>query len=249
MADAAPWLIARPIAHRGLHEAASGIIENTAPAFAGAIAGAYAIECDVQVSADGEAMVFHDDTLDRLTTASGPVAGRKAADLVALPFKAGASGMGTLADLFAQVQGRVPLVVEIKSRFDGDLTLTRRTAALAAAYAGPVALMSFDPAPIAWLRTNTPRLMRGIVAETRYDGAYWAKLPAASRDMMERFSHYPQTEPDFLSWRVADLPSPATSICRHALRKPVICWTVRNAADRAQAAAHADQVTFEGYRP
>ena len=65
------WLIARPVAHRGLHDAAAGIVENTPSAFAAAIAGDYAIECDIQISADGEAMVFHDQTLERLTEGSG----------------------------------------------------------------------------------------------------------------------------------------------------------------------------------
>ena len=65
------WLTARPIAHRGLHDAASGVIENTASAFRAAIAGGYGIECDLQISADGEAMVHHDDALGRLTDGTG----------------------------------------------------------------------------------------------------------------------------------------------------------------------------------
>ncbi|WP_204325432.1 hypothetical protein, partial [Stenotrophomonas maltophilia] len=66
---------------------------------------------------------------------------------------------GTLPELFDLVAGKVPLVVEIKSEFDGKLGLTRRVADLAAAYRGPLALMSFDPAPIAWLKDNAPGLV------------------------------------------------------------------------------------------
>jgi len=65
------WIAARPVAHRGLHDAKAGVIENTAAAFQAAVDGGYAMECDVQISADGEAMVFHDDTLDRLMQDSG----------------------------------------------------------------------------------------------------------------------------------------------------------------------------------
>src|ERR1017187_1440561 len=82
------WLTARPIAHRGLHNAAAGVTENTASAFAAAIAGNYGIETDLQISADGEAMVHHDDALGRLTEGSGRLAEMSAADIKAVRFKA-----------------------------------------------------------------------------------------------------------------------------------------------------------------
>lgn len=242
------WLTARPIAHRGLHGLAPGVVENLPRAFAAAMAGNYAIECDIQPTADGEAIVFHDATLDRLTQASGRVDGLTAAALKAIAFKATDERMVTLPELFALVAGRVPLVVEIKSEFDGRLGLTRRAAALAAGYAGPVALMSFDPAPIAWLKANAPDLVRGIVAQSHYDGPHWARLPAEAARDLAVLAHFPDTDPHFLSWRVTDLPNPVTERFRGPLKRPVVCWTVRTDDDRVIAAEHADQVTFEGYR-
>ena len=115
------WLIARPVAHRGLHDAAAGVIENMPAAFAAAVAGNYGIECDVQRSADGEAMVHHDFDLGRLTEGEGPLAAKSAAALKRIAFKATAEHMLTLGELCDLVAGRVPLVVEIKSRFDGAL--------------------------------------------------------------------------------------------------------------------------------
>lgn len=247
MAPDLAFLTARPIAHRGLHGLAPGVVENLPAAFDAAIAGNYAIECDVQPTADGDAIVFHDGTLDRLTTATGRVEAQSAAELGRIAFKATGDRMITLAGLFAQVAGRVPLVVEIKSEFDGRLGLTRRVAELAASYGGPLALMSFDPAPIAWLKANAPKLVRGIVAESHYAGAHWAHMPATMRRDLASLAHYPDTDPHFLSWRVADLPSAATERYRGSLGRPVICWTVRTEAERAIAADHADQVTFEGY--
>ncbi len=241
------WLTARPIAHRGLHGLAPGVIENCPRAFTAAIAGNYAIECDVQPTADGDAIVFHDATLDRLTQATGRVDAHDAAALKRLAFKATDDRMITVAELFALVDGRVPLVVEIKSEFDGKLALTRRVAGLAATYSGPVALMSFDPEPIAWLKDNAPDLVRGIVAESHYAGAYWAGLSPAMRAELAAFAHMERTDADFLSWRVADLPSVATERYRGSLKRPVICWTVRTDDERLIAARHADQVTFEGY--
>ena len=102
---------------------AKGIIENTPSAFAAAIAGDYGIECDVQISADGEAMVYHDETLDRLTDGDGRLDAMTAAELKRVPFKATADRMITLGELCDLVAGRATLVVELKSRFDGDRRL------------------------------------------------------------------------------------------------------------------------------
>lgn len=242
------WLTARPIAHRGLHGLEAGVVENQPRAFEAAIAGAYAIECDVQPSADGEAMVFHDHALDRLTEAEGRVDAQSAAALKATAFKATGDRMLALPELFSLVAGRVPLVVEIKSEFDGKLGLTQRVAELAAAYAGPLALMSFDPGPIAWLKAKAPGLVRGIVAETSQGGPAWARMPQEMKRDLAALSHYPATDPHFISWKIADMPNAATVLYRSALRRPVICWTVRTDDERLNGARHADQVTFEGYR-
>ena len=142
------WLTARPIAHRGLHDAAAGVIENTASAFTAAIAGGYGIETDLQISADGEAMVHHDDALGRLTEGSGRLADMTAAEIKAVRFKASADRILTLGELCDLVGGRATLLLELKSRFDGDLRLVQRAAEVLASYAGPVAVMSFDPALI-----------------------------------------------------------------------------------------------------
>jgi glycerophosphoryl diester phosphodiesterase len=116
------------VAHRGLHDAARGIIENTPSAFAAAMAGNYAIECDIQISADGEAMVFHDQTLERLTEGSGRLDALSAADLKRVAFRGSADHMITLGELADLVTDKAALLVEIKSRFDGDLRLVRRAA-------------------------------------------------------------------------------------------------------------------------
>lgn len=243
------WLTARPIAHRGLHDRTVGIWENTLSAADAAIAAGYAIECDVQDTADGEAVVFHDFTLDRLTPAHGPVRARPAVELAALTVGGTGDRIPTLPAFLDRLAGRVPLVIEIKSRFDGDLTLARRTAALAAAYPGPVALKSFDPTVIAAVRRLAPDLPRGIVAENAYDHPEWDKLATNEKRALANLLHFDETRPDFLSWRVADLPCAAPFLARRLGGLPVMAWTVRTEADRRRAAAHADQMVFEGFRP
>ena len=243
------WLTARPIAHRGLHDRAKGIVENTLSAAAAAIAHNFAIECDVQDTADGEAVVFHDHTLDRLTAERGPVRERRVDELAALAIGATQDRIPTLPDFLDHVGGRVPLVIEIKSRFDGDMGLTRRTVEIASKYAGPVALKSFDPAIVAALRDLAPELPRGIVAQSRYEGPEWAKLSAETKHAMGNLLHFVRTQPDFLSWRVHDLPSAAPFLCRELARIAVMTWTVRTDDDRRRAREHADQIVFEGFVP
>jgi glycerophosphoryl diester phosphodiesterase len=247
--SAPAWLVARPIAHRGLHDAGAGVFENTLSAAGAAIAAGFAIECDVQDTADGDAVVFHDHTLDRLTGVQGPVRERTAAELSRLAVGGTADRIPTLSAFLDRIAGRTPLVVEIKSRFDNDPRLAHRTIEAVSAYGGPVALKSFDPFVVAAVRTTAPRIPRGIVAESAYVGDEWEKLDAEQRHDMANLLHFRATEPDFLSWRVHDLPSAAPFLCRHLKGLPVMAWTVRTEADRARAALHADQIVFEGFRP
>jgi glycerophosphoryl diester phosphodiesterase len=243
------WLTARPVAHRGLHDAQSGAIENTASAFSAAIAGNYAIECDLQISSDGEAMVYHDDALGRLTDGSGNLRDLTAAELQRVPFRAGADRMLTLPDLCALVAGRVPLVLELKSRFDGDLRLVERTAAVVQSYSGPVAAMSFDPDLVAGLRAAAPGLPRGIVAEGRYSHPEWEPLGAARKRSMAHLLHMYRTWPHFVAYCIRDLPATAPLVARFLLGMPLLTWTVRSEADRKRARLWANQMIFEGFRP
>ena len=244
------WLTARPIAHRGLHDRAAGRPENTLGAARAAVAGGFAIECDVQLSADGEAMVFHDAALGRLTDTSERVCETSAEALKRLTVAGSSEGIPTLPDFLAAVAGAVPVIVEIKSAYDGDLRLTRRTAEVAAAYDGPVALKSFDPAVVAALREGLPaRIPRGIVAESNQGDPVYGTMPDSQRRSLRDLLHYEETRPDFLSWRVDDLPCAPTHLCRLLAGLPVMAWTVRNPDQRANAAAHADQMVFEGFVP
>jgi glycerophosphoryl diester phosphodiesterase len=246
--SALPWLTARPIAHRGLHDAAHGIIENTASAFAAAAAAAYGIETDVQISADGEAIVHHDDALGRLTDGDGALRDLTAAALTRVPFRATADRMMTLGELTDLVAGRVPLVVEVKSRFDGDLRLAERAAKVVAGYGGPAAVMSFDPAPVIALRRIAPRLVRGIVAERRYAPPEWDFLAPAQRLTLPLLLHGWQSRPDFIAYRVDDLAALPPRAARRVFGLPLLTWTVRTAQQRALAARFADQVIFEGFK-
>lgn len=244
-----PGLLARPIAHRGLHARDRGIVENTRAAFDAAVARSFGIECDIQASRDGEAMVFHDFTLDRLTEGTGRVDARDADALAAIPFKEGTSRMEPLAALLAEVAGRVPLVVEVKSRFDGDERITARIAALVKGYAGPLVLKSFDPAKVIALRAAGVKQPLGIVATADYEDHDGITFSSAEKHALANLLHFGESRPDFLSWDHRYLPSAAPYLCRTALGLPVMSWTIRSREAAATVAPHVDQIVFEGFDP
>ena len=237
------WLTARPVAHRGLHDDANGIVENTASAFSAAIAGHYAIECDLQLAADGEAMVFHDDTLDRLTEAHGALSSLTSSELKTVALGGTADRILTLGELCDLVAGRVPLILEVKSRFDGDPTLSNRVAAVVQGYAGPVGAMSFDPDMVQALRAAAPWLPRGLVAQSTEDPGH------ARMDKSLYAATAFRSRPHFLAWSVRDLPSFWPLLGRWAFGLPLLTWTIRTEAEATCARRWADQMIFEGFRP
>src|SRR5215467_2318373 len=184
------WLIARPVAHRGLHDQKS-VIENTPSAFAAAIAARYGIECDLQISADGEAMVYHDDALGPLTEGCSRLDATTAAELKRAAFKATGDRMITLGELCDLVAGRTTLLIEMKSRFAGDRQLASRVASVLSGYRGPAAVMSFDPAQIANLRAVAPTLPRGMVAEKKGWDAFAAAPERATMTFAQVLSARP----------------------------------------------------------
>jgi glycerophosphoryl diester phosphodiesterase len=243
------WLTARPVAHRGLHDRIRGIIENMPSAAHAAIAGHFGIECDIQLSADGEAMVHHDDALGRLTEGKGDLLGLTCRELQAVKFKDTAERMMTLGDLCALVNGRVPIIIEVKSHFDGDRKLVTRMAKVLQTYTGPVAGMSFDPDQVVALRQVMPGLLRGIVAERSYSQADWPEASPAQRRGMLHLRHAMRTRPQFVAYWINELPSAAPWIARHVFGLPLLTWTVRTPEQRERAARHADQMIFEGFQP
>ncbi len=243
------WLTARPVAHRGLHDRARGIVENMPSAVRAAIAGNFSIEVDVQLTADGEAMVHHDDALGRLNQGSDKLTALTAAQLKQVPFNDTTDRMMTLGDLCDLTAGRVALVIEVKSHFDGDRKLVARVAEVLKSYGGPAVAMSFDPDQLMALKDHAPQIVRGIVAQRTYDDDYWTKTSAAQRREMTALRHAFRTRPHFVAYWVNELPAPAPWIARNLFGCPLLTWTVRTPEQQSRAAQHADQMIFEGFVP
>ena len=244
-------IFVRPIAHRGLHFAERGIIENSGPAFEGAIKGGYGIECDLQPAADGTAMVFHDRELKRLVDAPGLVREHTPAELHGMTYRGDPSApIMRLADLLAQVRGRVPLLIEVKSEWAApDARFMDAIARDVGQYTGPAAIMSFDPAVVAALKPKLPGVPRGIVSGMYDDSWIEGKLGA---DRLYGLSHLLESrdaEPDFFAYHVKALPTPVTRFVREGLGMPLFAWTVRTAEDLATAKKWADAPIFESIDP
>ena len=239
------WLRGIAISHRGLHNASKGLIENTESAVSESIKNGFAIEVDLQHSKDGEAMVFHDSTLKRLTTERGLLSERTADELKKIPFKNTKDRMQTLPELLEQVDGKVPLILEVKSQWDNLGPLERRIAGHLETYTGQVCVMSFDPRSVEIFRHLKPTLIRGLVSEHFPKSEEWHMLSSWQRFSARHLLSFPKTRPDFIAYDVKALPSFATSIAK-LCGLPLLSWTVRSGEDLKTVASHAHSPIFEG---
>jgi glycerophosphoryl diester phosphodiesterase len=236
-----------PIAHRGLFDAPAGRIENTRAAFQAAIDSDLGIECDVRPAAGGIPVVFHDETVDRLIDGHARVADLGADDLARLQYRGQDDTILTFTELLHMVDGRVPLLVEIKSEWDPpDHAFLFRLCRMAAYYDGPIALMSFDPAVMAVVKQYAPQVPRGIVSGSYAGDGWWSdRLDAARAARLRDLEESAAAAPDFYAYEVEALATPAPRRVREELGVPLFTWTVRTPEDRALAERYADAPIFE----
>ncbi len=228
------FLTVQPFAHRGLH--GGRVIENSRAAFRAGMAQGHGIECDVQVSKDGTAYVFHDYDLDRLTDASGNVADKHDAELDAIRLKGSDETIPRLTEMLALVAGKVPLLIEIKSEGRRVHALCLSVRRGLEGYAGPAAIMSFNPYVASWFNHNGAHIIRGlVVTEEGKQGL---------RGRAERHLSLWKARPDFLAYDIRDLPSEFAESQR-VRGLPLLTWTVRTADQEAVAFNAADEVIYE----
>lgn len=248
------WLTARPVAHRGYHDRLRGRIENTLPSINAAVAHKFAIETDLQLTADEQIIAFHDDTLDRLSEQHGRVDRLTLAAVRSTRLRDCNDRIPTLDEVLEEVAGRVPLFLELKSNWSGERRLERTVVKTLAGYAGPVALMSFDPRAVNVLRHLAPHLPRGLVA-----GRFIAtkehslpphhRFPPHYRFAYRNLLHASISLPNFIAYDVKALPAAAPLMIRHTFGLPLLAWTVTTEDEREVAKHWADQIIFEGFDP
>jgi glycerophosphoryl diester phosphodiesterase len=240
----------RPIAHRGLHVPTGPRIENTAAAFLAAIDKGYGIECDLQPASDGTPMVFHDERLDRLVAATGPIVARTPAELARLRYRRHDTPILRFAEFLELVAGRVPLLVEIKANGGAPPpAFLDRIARQARSYKGPIALMSFKPDIVAGVGRLAPTVPRGLVVGShKLPPSWWAApSPANKGRILTRMLAPAAPGLAFLAVDVRMLAPARAWIAGHAPELALFSWTIRTARERRAAARWADAPIFEGY--
>ena len=232
------FLSVQPFAHRGLH--GHGVIENSRAAFIAALSVGHGIELDVQSAQGGEAFVFHDESLNRLTDEAGAFGDRQAATLDKVQLAGSHETIPRLSEILAIVACRVPILIEVKAPAGkvGMLCLSVRRAL--EGYRGDVAIMSFNPAVPRWFAEHAPRFTRGLViTESGKPG----RIEAIKRIGARRLALW-SAKPDFLAYDIRDLPSRfAASQRKRGLA--LVTWTVRTAQQEATALACADEIIYE----
>lgn len=230
------WLAAQPIAHRGYHDMNREVWENTLSAFSRAVEAGFAIECDLQYTSDSVPVVFHDDDMQRLCGLKGDVRAKTAAELGLLSIGGTKDKVPTLSQLLRLVDGRVPLVLELKGRMGDDEGFAAAVLDTLETYKGHVALMSFDHWLLKDLKALDAPYPLGLTAEGSRPETFFVHEEAMQLGL------------DFISYFYGDLPNPFISKER-TLGCTVITWTVRDRAAQQHSFAHADQMTFEGLDP
>jgi glycerophosphoryl diester phosphodiesterase len=244
------WLLRLPIAHRGLHDASRGVIENSLPAFWKSARSGFPAELDVRLLADGEVVVFHDQTLDRLTNESGPIALRTSRELQHV-FLSGATTdddpkpddarVPLFREVLDMIAGATPLLIEVKN--EGAVgALEDAVAALLATYRGAYAVQSFHPGTVRYWRDHAPGALRGLLSGDFRD----EKIDDATRQRLRDMEAIDECEPDFIGYDIRLLPRDVVTRQRAAGR-PVLGWTARSREDAERALAHCDNVIFEGF--
>ena len=235
------WLCAKPFAHRGLFD--TDRPENSLPAIAAAVKVGYPVEIDVQVTADGRAVVFHDWNLKRLTGRDAPVAEVTTAEISHLRLQGSDEKIPRLEEVLDVVAGREAVLLEIKNR-RYPTALEPEVARIVGEYKGPLAIQSFNPYTLGWFRLRHPGILRGQLSCTfdTDDMAGWKKF------VLQHYGMNWMTAPHFIGHHWVHLPGRVPALLRR-LGCPVLAWTIRSPEEAAAVRPHADTIIFEGFLP
>lgn len=234
------WLVQSPIAHRGLHD--KNHPENSISAFSKAIDEGYPIELDVQIISDGTIIVFHDESLSRLTDNDGYIKFLTKSDLDILTLKDSKEKIPTFEEVLKFVDGRVPLLIEIKnSNKVGELE--KGVIELLKNYKGQYAVQSFNPYVLEYFYKHAPEILRGQLAGYLNENKLsFIKKYALKRMLLnKKISH-----PDFISYEAKHLPNRFVRKYKHL---PLLAWTVQSQVEYLRVVKYCDNVIFENFEP
>lgn len=236
------WISSQPIAHRGLHSNPS-IPENSLRSFEAAVEHNYAIELDVNLLADGGVAVFHDQDLERMTGVKGKIADQDSSTVQQLKLLGTDQSIPLIEDVFELVNGRVPILVEIKN--EGAVgALEQALLSKLSHYSGDYAIQAFNPFSLSWFKKNAPHIPRGqLSGDFKAETLAWHKKVLLSNLLMNWAS-----SPHFIAYDLRSLPCVPVTIAR-TLKVPILAWTIRTEQEKVKALNYADNIIFDFIRP
>jgi glycerophosphoryl diester phosphodiesterase len=245
------WITSRPIAHRGLHRGRK-VPENSLQAFQDAIAANHPIELDIQLLADGELAVFHDKDLQRLTGQAGCITEQTLATLGQFKLYDTDQTIPSLTEALALIDGAVPVLIEVKN--EGKVgPLEQALVKTIAGYRGEMAVQSFNPLSLQWLKQANPQVIRGQLSSnfrvSNFPAEAWPKDKKLSwhhKVLLGSLLMNWASRPDFIAYDLRALPNLPTTLARQ-FNTPLIAWTVRNQADCDKARVVADNYIFDAF--
>ena len=231
-------------AHRGLHNEERA--ENSMSAFKAAVDGGFGIELDIRLSKDGKLVVFHDDTLDRVCGREGRVIDFTADELATFKLSGTNDGIPLFSDVLSLVDGKIPLLVEIKENA-GDSTVSHATCEILKGYKGEFIVESFNPMSLKVVKENYPEIPRGILSHRYYDYEKSRKpLFFLLQSLLLNFL----CRPAFIAYDHRHADAFGLRFVRAFFKVPTIAWTVRSAEEEKAARKNGfDGIIFENYLP
>lgn len=233
-------------AHRGLH--GEGVPENSLAAFRAAAANGYGVELDVHLLKDGNLAVIHDSLLNRTTGQAGRVEDLTTGELQNYHLQGTDQTIPELMEVLDVLQGRVPMILELKPTGENVAQLTEAACRMLKSYQGVYCMESFDPRCIRWLRKNRPDIIRGQLAENNF--SLRNDAPDILKFILTHLLCNFMTVPDFVAYRYEDRgATPSLWLCRWLYKVRVVAWTLRNAEDYRTARQDGWLPIFEGFSP
>lgn len=234
------WLVETPIAHRGFHN--DSCPENSLAAFKNAIAHGYAIELDVQMLSDDTVVVFHDESLSRMTGNDGYLKFLTKQDLPILKLKGSKESIPTLSETLKTIAGKAPIIIEIKNNSKVG-KLEQKVIDELSQYKGEVAVASFNPMVLAYFKQHAPTILRGQLAGYLKN----IKMKFFTRWGMKRMVLAKKVAgADFIMYEAKTLPN---RFVRKFKKLPLLAWTVRSQEEYLNVVKYCDNVIFEGFEP
>ncbi len=234
----------RLYAHRGVHDNASDAPENSLAAFKKAVENDYGIELDIQMTKDGQVVVFHDDTLNRVCGIDGRVNDYTYEQLQEFALCDSEEKIPLFTDVLSLVNGKVPLIVEFKGN-NMDMSLCPVADAILQNYKGVYCMESFNPLIVAWYRKNRPQVVRGQLSECFFSNGKKNLIHFVLQNLLVNF----YAKPDFIAYKWSDYKNISRRLCRSLYGITSVTWTIQSEEAYEASKEHFDLFIFDSFIP